>query len=120
MSTDSNTTTSSTEEVAIIILPVTIKDGQTERFENQFKIAAAFARKEEGSLGFQLFKVHHQENKYVVIESYQNKAALEIHLKKDYTIALLQVLEEVLTVPLMESALFSEELYPAVTKTAII
>jgi len=120
MNTESNSITASAEKVVTIIVPVTIKNGQAEKFENAFKTASVFARTEEGSLGFQLFKVLNKENQYVVKESYKSETALHLHMEKGYTVTLLAILDEVLATPLMDNLLFSEEFSPAETVNALV
>ena len=68
-----------------VIATLTVQDGKNQEFETVFKDLAAQVRANEpGNKLYQVFKSRKDANTYIVMEIYQDQAALEAHGKSDH------------------------------------
>lgn len=68
-----------------IIATLKVQDGKGKPFEEAFgELAKSVRANEKGNKLYQLFKSRTDANTYIVMEIYENEAALEVHRNSDH------------------------------------
>jgi quinol monooxygenase YgiN len=68
-----------------IVATLKVQDGKDKDFEAVFReLAASVRANEPGNSLYQIFKSRKEPNTYIVMEIYQDQAALEAHGKSDH------------------------------------
>ena len=82
-----------------MLVLLTLKEGNDEKFEAAFAKALKATRREKGCLAYDLNRDTKAPLRYVVYERWQNLAALEAHLKTEHITTLLAAIGEMLAGP---------------------
>lgn len=82
-----------------LFVKVKIKDGTKEKFEEQAAKTAALSLKEKGCMAYELHANSEGANEYTLFEKWASLAALQEHMKQDYTQAILKMFGEVSAAP---------------------
>jgi quinol monooxygenase YgiN len=73
-----------------IVVEFKVKGGKEKEFEATFKPALAATKKEPGCIAYELNRDPDQPDVYLMFEKFKSVAALEDHLKQQYTKTLLE------------------------------
>ena len=66
------------------VTTTTINEGMASAYEALLLDVAAKSEAEEGCLGYQVLRIHGEQNRYLVIEQYRDKGALMVHRETDH------------------------------------
>ncbi len=104
--------TNANGEVAFVV-DFEVKPGSDEEFETYSKRSAVCARLDPGNVTFQVHKVVGAERRYLYYVVWRSPEALQSHLERPYTKALLGMFERSLAKPLSESIRYLGDLSPS-------
>lgn len=98
-----------------IFIEFTVKEDKKDLFIKHIQKSINNSRNEPGNLVFQFYEFVNSPNKFILHERWQDQNTMNSHLEKSYTKELLQILPEVLAIPIRKGTNYTEA-YKQVTE----
>jgi len=84
----------------VVLAHAEVKQGVAEEFIKAADKCAEATRKEAGSIFYTLYSSTENEQKFVFVEEWETKAALDMHLKTPHLVNFVEQTQDLLTSPL--------------------